>query len=85
MNWGECDQRIDQAIKDGVNVIIWFSLAMEDRGYGEPFLSSAVSPQCVQVTVARLAQAGLEAVHLISVGGWNVGPPLWQISLCFFL
>ena len=72
---GECDDRVDQAIKDGVNVVIWFSLQLENRG--EPLITSAVSPVCVQTAVKRLKDAGLNAVHMISVGGWGVphAPP----------
>ena len=70
---GECDQRVDQAIKDGVNVVIWFSLTFENRA--EALITSSVAPQCVQDSVKRLKAAGLEAVHLISVGGWNVPHP----------
>ena len=29
----------------------------------------------MQESVRRLRKAGLEAVHLISVGGWNVAHP----------
>ena len=73
MNYGECDDRVDQAIKDGVNVVIWFSLQLENRG--EPLITSAVSPVCVQTAVKRLKDAGLNAVHMISVGGWGVPHP----------
>ena len=73
MNYGECDDRVDQAIKDGVNVVIWFSLELENRG--EPLITSAVSPVCVQTAVQRLKDAGLNAAHLISVGGWGVPHP----------
>jgi len=73
MNYGECDDRVDQAIKDGVNVVIWFSLELENRG--EPLITSAVSPVCVQTAVQRLKDAGLSAAHLISVGGWGVPHP----------
>ena len=73
MNYGECDDRVDQAIKDGVNVVIWFSLELENRG--EPLITSAVSPVCVQTAVQRLKEAGLNAAHLISVGGWGVPHP----------
>ena len=73
MNWGECDQRVDQFIKDGGNVVIWFSLTLEKRG--GPLITSSVPPRCVQESVRRLRKAGLEAVHMISVGGWNVAHP----------
>ena len=67
---GECDQRVDQFIKDGGNVVIWFSLTFENRGGA--LITSSVAPRCVQESVKRLKEAGLEAVHLISIGGWNV-------------
>ena len=70
---GECDQRVDQAVKDGVNVVIWFSITLEKRG--DALITSSVAPVCVRDSVARLRKAGLEAVHLISVGGWNVAHP----------
>ena len=70
---GECDQRVDQFIKDGGNVVIWFSLTLEKRGGA--LITSSVAPRCVQESVKRLKKAGLEAVHLISVGGWNVAHP----------
>jgi len=73
MNWGECDQRVDQFIKDGGNVVIWFSLTLEKRGGA--LITSSVAPRCVQESVKRLKKAGLEAVHMISVGGWNVAHP----------
>ena len=43
MNYGECDDRVDQAIKDGVNVVIWFSLELENRG--EPLITSVSGPR----------------------------------------
>ena len=52
---GECDQRVDQAIKDGVNVVIWFSLTFENRA--EALITSSVAPQCVQESVKRLKAA----------------------------
>ena len=59
MNWGECDQRVDQFIKDGGNVVIWFSLTLEKRGGA--LITSSVAPRCVQESVKRLKKAGLEA------------------------
>lgn len=53
--------------------MIWFSLQLENRG--EPMITSAVSPACVQTAVGRLKDAGLNVVHLISVGGWGVPHP----------
>lgn len=71
-NWHQCDDKIIQAAKDGVNTIIWFSIdLLHNYTTGKPYINRGPDPDCVAQTVKTLKDLQLETIHLISIGGWN--------------
>lgn len=71
-DWHQCDDKIIQAAKDGVNTIIWFSIDLL-RNYttGTPYINRGPDPNCVAQTAKTLKELNLVTIHLISIGGWN--------------
>ena len=66
-NWRQCDWQLTQAVKNGVNVLVWFSIQLDYNGVsGGPDIS------CVQNIGSKLPP---EVVQLIAIGGWNVPHP----------
>ena len=74
-NWNECDDNIIQAVINGVNVIIWFSINLLTSPTGKPIITNGPDMDCVADKVKRIRELGLETVHLISIGGWNSPHP----------
>eukprot|EP01038_Epipyxis_sp_PR26KG_P004314 gene4314-6112_t len=73
-NWNQCDDSIVDAVKQGVNVVIWFSInLLTDNGY--PIITNGPNMDCVAEKVQKIHELGLETVHLISIGGWNSPHP----------
>ena len=70
-NWGECDDRVVLAARQGVNVVLWFSIDLSPSAppSGGPNLT------CVASVKANLTAAGLPTTHLITVGGWDAPHP----------
>jgi hypothetical protein len=75
-NWEQCDEKIDRAVANGVNVVIWFATNLGTID-GRPAITGNSIPDlaCVAATVVRLNSVGLFATHLISIGGWNAPHP----------
>lgn len=70
--WQQCDDKIIEAAKDGVNTIIWFSIdLLHNSTTGKPYINRGPNPDCVAQTAKTLQELNLETVHLISIGGWN--------------
>lgn len=76
-NWNQCDDKIIQAVKDGVNVIIWFSVNLAvDSITGRPKITNGPDWDCVANITHQIRESlHLETVHLISIGGWNSPHP----------
>lgn len=77
-NWSQCDDKIVEAVRDGVNVVIWFSVNLvRDAETGLPKVEwrSAPSPDCVADVVQRIREIDPSVVHLMSIGGWNSPHP----------
>ena len=71
-NWNQCDEQIVQAVKDGVNVVMWFAINLSvDPDTGAPMITSGPDMDCVGDIVHKITELGLDTVHLISIGGWN--------------
>lgn len=71
-NWQQCDDKIIQAAKDGVNTIIWFSIdLLHNYTTGTPYINRGPDPLCVAQTAKTLKDLHLQTIHLISIGGWN--------------
>ena len=73
-SWGQCDDQIIEAAKNGVNVIIWFAinLSLDESG---PFISGGPDYNCVAKIIQKLNELGLPTINLISIGGWNSPHP----------
>lgn len=77
-NWSQCDDKIVEAVRDGVNVVVWFSVNLvRDAETGLPKVEwrSAPSPDCVADVVQRIREIDPSVVHLMSIGGWNSPHP----------
>ena len=75
-NWGECDEKIYEAVQNGLNVIIWFSLDMaanEDNTI--PIFKRGPDYECVSKMVKRFKDNNYSVINLISIGGWNSPHP----------
>lgn len=80
-NWGQCDEGLVQAARDGLNVLLWFSINLAiDEATGEPTITgpAATGPafyDCVAGVVAQIEAENLQVAHLVSIGGWNSPHP----------
>uniref|UniRef100_A0A7S1P7E0 GH18 domain-containing protein n=1 Tax=Vitrella brassicaformis TaxID=1169539 RepID=A0A7S1P7E0_9ALVE len=75
-SWAQCDDKVIQAVEEGVNVVIWFSIDLavnETTGRPEVFVRPDLD--CIAEKAAILKEKGLETTHLISIGGWNSPHP----------
>jgi hypothetical protein len=45
-NWGECDEKIIEAVENGVNVVIWFAINLVTDGKGLTLLCHPYSIIC---------------------------------------
>lgn len=73
-SWGQCDDQIIEAARNGVNVIIWFSINLSVNESG-PFISGGPDYNCVANIVQKLNELNLPTINLISIGGWNSPHP----------
>jgi len=75
-NWEACNMtETMQAVEDGVNVVIWFSLNLVKGKSGQPLIQSGPDSTCVAEVVAAIRAKNLFTAHLISIGGWNAPHP----------
>jgi hypothetical protein len=78
-SWGECDDKIVEAARQGCNVITWFAINFRDVA-GNISVVGGPKLQCVRSVAATLRNEGLATTHLISIGGWNVCPAAFFFS-----
>jgi hypothetical protein len=74
-NWNQCDEKIVDIVKDGANVVIWFSINLSVDSSGNPLITSGPDMDCVADIVKRITDLQLNTTHLISIGGWNSPHP----------
>jgi hypothetical protein len=74
------DRKIIDAVKQGVNVVMWFSINLAVTPEGKPTITNGPDMDCVADIVREIAELGLDTVHLISIGGWNSPHPDTSIS-----
>jgi chitinase len=74
-NWNQCDETLVRAVEQGVNVLIWFSVNLAVDSTGVPVVAGGPDMNCVATIVHQIREAGLETIHLISIGGWNSPHP----------
>eukprot|EP01043_Picozoa_sp_COSAG02_P084869 COSAG02_NODE_22625_length_746_cov_0.945904_1_plen_166_part_01 len=83
-SWGQCDQGLVEAARDGMNVLIWFSINLAKDDVGAAVITGPATgqefTQCVAAIVAQIEAEGLSLVHLVSIGGWNSPHPAAGIS-----
>ena len=84
-NWGQCDDKIVQAVRDGVNVIIWFSVNLAlDEATGAPSITGPATGAeylgCVAKRVREIRAINPGVAHLVSIGGWNSPHPDTSLS-----
>lgn len=70
-SWGECDDKVLQAIHHGANVIVWFSITLVSHLSAPHISGSFPDPACIAAT----ANAHPSVLNLISLGGWNAPLP----------
>lgn len=73
-NWGECDEKIFEAVQNGLNVIIWFSVDLTSKD-GRPYISRGPDYASVAKMINRFKDNNYHVVNLLSIGGWNSPHP----------
>ena len=75
-SWGECDELIYEAVENGLNVVIWFSLDMSSNAnYTKPEFKRGPNFYEVAKMIKRFKDNNYAVVNLISIGGWNSPHP----------
>jgi hypothetical protein len=73
-NWNQCDDQIIDAVKSGVNVVIWFAINLvSDDTTRLPGVKGGPDFDCVAQKIKAIRELALPCVHLISVGGLVLG------------
>jgi hypothetical protein len=80
-NWNECDEKIVEAVKNGVNVVMWFSINLAvNQDTGKPEITNGPDMTCVAERVKQIRELNLPTIHIISIGGWNSPHPDTSIT-----
>lgn len=78
------DQKVLQAVRDGVNFLYWFSINLvatnNASGAPAPGVSSGLDLACIARVMAQLAAEGLNTTHVVTVGGWDAPHPVTDFS-----
>lgn len=74
-NWNQADHKVIDAVRDGVNVIVWFSVNIVKGEDGSCVIEGGPDYQKVAEIAMTLKAEGREVVHLMSIGGWNSPHP----------
>ena len=71
-SWGECDEKIFEAVQNGLNVIIWFSVDMSaSEDNKKPIFKRGPNYEDVAKMIKRFKDNNYSVINLISIGGWN--------------
>ena len=71
-SWGECDEKIFEAVQNGLNVIIWFSVDMSaSEDNKRPIFKRGPNYEDVAKMIKRFKDNNYSVINLISIGGWN--------------
>ena len=71
-SWHECDEKIFEAVKNGLNVVIWFSINMSSNSDGtKPEFTGGPDYAEVAKMIKRFKDSNYQVINLISIGGWN--------------
>lgn len=75
-NWNECDDKIIEAVQNGVNVVMWFAINLSVHPIsGKPMITNGPDMDCVADIILKIKELKLNTIHLISIGGWNSPHP----------
>ena len=75
-NWNECDEKIFEAVENGLNLIIWFSIDMaSNEDNTKPLFTRGPNFEDVAKMVKRFKDNKYKVINLISIGGWNSPHP----------
>ena len=71
-SWGECDEKIYEAVQNGLNVIIWFSVDMAaNEDNTKPIFKRGPNYEDVGKMIKRFKDNNYSVINLLSIGGWN--------------
>lgn len=80
-NWGECDEKIFNAVQHGLNVVIWFSIDMSSNDdNSKPQFKRGPNYAEVSKMIKRFKDNNYQVINLISIGGWNSPHPNTNFS-----
>ena len=68
-NWSQADEKVISAVRDGVNVIVWFSVNIAKGEDGRCSIEGGPDYEQVAKIAKELKEEGREVVHLMSIGG----------------
>ena len=75
-DWGQCDGKVLTGAQQGCNVLVWFAINIRlNATAGGPWITGGPDPDCVAAVAQDLWRAGLDTLHLVSVGGWDQPHP----------
>jgi hypothetical protein len=75
-NWSQADEQVLTAVRNGVNVIVWFSVNISKNKEGKCVIDGAVPDlDKVAALATTMREEGKEVTHLMSIGGWNSPHP----------
>ena len=76
-NWNQADEQVLEAVRNGANVLIWFSvnIAKDKDGDGRCFIQGGPDLKAVGTLMGQMREEGFDVVHLMSIGGWNSPHP----------
>ena len=71
-SWGECDELIYEAVENGLNVVIWFSLDMSSNAnYTKPEFKRGPNFYEVAKMIKRFKDNNYAVVNLIAIVVYN--------------
>ncbi|KAJ3004464.1 UNVERIFIED_CONTAM: hypothetical protein HDU68_005098 [Siphonaria sp. JEL0065] len=66
-SWNQCNDKLIEGVRNGVNVLIWFSI-----DFSKGTVQRGPDLVCVRSIISKMNSEGFtNVVHLISIGGWN--------------
>ena len=70
--FGQCDEKIFEAVQNGLNVIIWSQVdIISDNENKKPIFNGNIDYNCVAKMKKKFIENNYYVINLISVGGWN--------------
>ena len=71
-SWGQCDEKVYESVKNGLNIIIWFSIDLsENPETKECEIQRGLDYKKVALMTKKFKDNNYKIINLISIGGWN--------------